>query len=174
MYVNIIIDAKKICQNLSNLFILSPLYLRLVLRSSDLLRFYGLKFLRWGLFALEFSLMPAWGSILSLDSGQHYPSFIWEGQIKTQTHLAPPQLTLGPGLWCVERESAGEKTAGGVPRVPVEDYQQQGVHKGVNERNVKSYLAIKVPYQGVEMDKKLKERCHNFTSFVHVMVVQSH
>ena len=41
-----------------------------------------LKFLRWRLFALEFSLMSAGGTILGLHSSQHYFSFTWEWEIK--------------------------------------------------------------------------------------------
>ena len=51
------------------------------------------------------------------------------------------RLTLGaPVLRDVERKAAGEETAGGVPGVPVENYQQQRVDEGVNERNMESYL----------------------------------
>ena len=54
----------------------------------------------------------------------------------THTHTLPSPLTLGPVLWWLERQATGEEAAGGVPRVPVKDDQQQRVHKGVNERNV--------------------------------------
>ena len=64
-------------------------------------------------------------------------------KLKNTSPVSPPgPLTLGPVLGGVERQSTGEEAAGGVPRVPVENYQQQRVDEGVNERNVKSYLAI--------------------------------
>ena len=65
-------------------------------------------------------------------------------KLKNTSPVRPPPgpLTLGPVLGGVERQSTGEEAAGGVPRVPMENYQQQRVDEGVNERNVKSYLAI--------------------------------
>ena len=40
------------------------------------------------------------------------------------------------------REAAHEEVTGGVPGVPVEDDEQQGVDKGVNKSDMESHLTM--------------------------------
>ena len=45
-------------------------------------------------------------------------------------------------LWTFYREAAHEEVTGGVPGVPVQDDEQQGVDKGVNKSDMESHLTL--------------------------------